>query len=135
MESTQYSEDWPFVRRRLMRRARHVYAGLVMALAIFPALPPAVGGIVAQQVPGSIGGTVVDASTLRPVSGAVVNVVGTNQSALTNAVGRFTITGIRAAVGEAVSVRVQFMGFASHTARIPAGSLEARIELEPSAIP
>ena len=105
-----------------MRQVRQVCAALVMALALLPALSPGESGrIAAQEVPGRIAGTVVEKTTLRPVGGALVTIQGTNQSVMTNPQGRFTLTGIRAPVGEAVPVRVQLIGYASQTARIAVG--------------
>lgn len=118
-----------------MRRVCHVCAVSVMALAFLPGLPTAsFGRIVAQQVPGSIGGTVVDRSDLRPLSGATVTVLGADRSTLTNTQGRFTVMGITTPVGEEVTVRVQLIGYASQTVQIPVGSLDAYIELQPSPI-
>jgi TonB-linked SusC/RagA family outer membrane protein len=118
-----------------MRRVRHVCALLVAVVAFLPPLTPAASGsLIAQQVPRSIGGTVVDASNLRPLGGAQVSVVGADQSVLTDTRGRFILTGIEAPAGREVSIRVQLIGYASQTAQISVGSLEADIQLQPSPI-
>jgi TonB-linked SusC/RagA family outer membrane protein len=118
-----------------MRRVRHVCALLVTALAFLSTLTlAAFGDLAAQQVPGSIGGTVVDASNLRPLGGAEVTIVGVNQTVLTNAQGRFILTGIEAPAGQEVSIRVQLIGYASQTVQVPVGSLEVNIQLQPSPI-
>jgi TonB-linked SusC/RagA family outer membrane protein len=115
-----------------MRRVPHVCALLVTSLAVLGALPYAPAA--AQQTPGAIGGTVVDASTSQPLSGANVTLVGTSRSVLTNPQGRFTFTGIQAQAGAAIAVRVQLLGYAAQTAQIPVGTQQATVALQPSAI-
>ena len=87
---------------------------------------------VVQLAPASIAGVVVDATTLQPLSGALVNIQGTNRSALTDPQGRFSITGIEA--GTTPNVRVQLIGYATSTTEVPLGSQNVRIALEPSAV-
>ncbi len=118
-----------------MTRVRNMCVALVLALALLPALPmAALGSLAAQQVPASVAGTVTDAATLQPLSGALVVIEGTNRSTLTDAQGRFNLTNIDAQPGATVSVRVQLIGYATQTAQIPVGTTNANIALQPSAI-
>lgn len=118
-----------------MRRVCHAVSLLLIAVPFLASLPAtALGRLHAQQAPGSIAGIVVDGSTFQPLGGASVTVVGTDQSVLTNPQGRFTFTGISAAAGGQIPIRVQLLGYASRTVQVPAGSLEVTVELQPSAI-
>jgi TonB-linked SusC/RagA family outer membrane protein len=115
-----------------MRRVPRVCALLVTTLAVLGALP--YGDAAAQQTAGTIGGTVLDASTSQPLAGANVTLVGTSRSILTNPQGRFVFTGIPTEAGAAVSVRVQLLGYAAQTVPIAVGTLQATVALQPSAI-
>jgi len=62
-----------------------------------------------QAQTGSVTGSVIDATTGQPLVGAQMVIVGTNQGALTNAEGRYLITGV--ALGER-TVRAIIIGYA-----------------------
>src|SRR5687767_9697785 len=78
--------------------------------ALLAALVPAAPRPVAAQA-GEVAGTVVDAQA-RPVVGAQVSVQGQSR-ALTDAGGRFRITGLR---GSQVTLAVQRVGYSRATA-------------------
>ena len=83
----------------------------------------------AQQ--GVVGGTVVAASTLEPLAGAQVSIVGTNLGGLTNQAGRFLIQGVS---GTEVTIQVVMLGYGTTTAQIRVGETNLRISLGQSAI-
>lgn len=60
------------------------------------------------QATGTVRGTVIAAETLRPLSGAQVNVVGTGRGTLTNSAGEYLIPGVPAG---SRTVRVQMIGY------------------------
>jgi TonB-dependent SusC/RagA subfamily outer membrane receptor len=111
-----------------MRPLSIVRASLLVALTFLFAHP-----VSAQQVPANVAGTVADASTLQPLSGALVVLQGTNRSVLTDAQGRFNITGIEGQAGT-VTLRVQLIGYATSTTSVPLGTQNASIMLQQSAI-
>ena len=78
--------------------------GLVMLAALSATVQPA-----ATQETGSVRGTVVDASTRKPLSGAQVFITETGQGSLTDASGRYLVVNVPA--GEN-TVRVQLIGYA-----------------------
>jgi TonB-linked SusC/RagA family outer membrane protein len=80
---------------------------------------------------GSIRGVVEAERTMRPVSGAFVEVVGTNRSMLTDANGRFQFVGLS---GSAVTLRVTLIGFRATERNVRVGDMAVRIALSESAI-
>ena len=81
----------PYLMRKMsgMQRCkvgRAAFGGLLALLTIFAAEPA-----LAQE--GSVGGTVLD-ETGAPVSAAQVQIVGTNRGTLTDARGRYVVTGV-----------------------------------------
>ena len=116
-----------------MRRAFPVCVLLVSLSGLFSGLPVGVGDVVAQQA-GTTGGTVVDAATAQPLSGAAVLLVGSDRTVLTDTQGRFTFSDVPAQAGAQVTVRVQLLGYATQTAQIAAGSVDATVQLRTSAI-
>jgi TonB-linked SusC/RagA family outer membrane protein len=82
----------------------------------------------------SVMGIVIDASSGQPLSNAVVTVMGTSRSALTNAQGRFLITGLESLGLTSVTLQARVIGYAagSATASLGAGNIE--IALQPSAV-
>jgi TonB-dependent SusC/RagA subfamily outer membrane receptor len=81
-------------------------------------------GLSAQQ--GVVGGVVVAAGTLEPLSGAQVAIVGTNLGGLTNDAGRFLIEGIS---GTEVTVQVVLLGYGTTTVQATVGVTNLRISL------
>jgi TonB-dependent starch-binding outer membrane protein SusC len=86
-----------------------------------PALEPAPGAVSAPRTEPAaaavtmaavVTGTVSDSASGRPLANAQVVVVGTNLGALTNAAGRYTITGVPAGTH---TVRVILIGFGPQT--------------------
>src|SRR5690554_3030114 len=63
-----------------------------------------------SQATGTVMGTVVEARTMRPLSGAQVQVVGTGIGALTNADGRFMLVNVAAG---ATTIRAGMIGHGS----------------------
>jgi TonB-linked SusC/RagA family outer membrane protein len=88
--------------------------------------PPA-----AQAQEGSIRGVVEADRTLRPLSGALVEVVGTNRNMLTDANGRFQFVGVQ---GPEVTLRVSTLGYRTAERTVRVGDMNVRISLGESAI-
>ena len=108
-----------------MSKARVLWALLLLAVA------PAT---VAAQQQGTIQGTVVDATSLAPLSGAQIQIPGLNVGTLTNQQGRYQLVGIPA--GPRV-VRVSVIGYAAteRTVDVPtSGAVSLDFSLEPSAL-
>lgn len=101
--------------------------GLALAQVV---LPPSA----ASQSAGTITGTVVDASTMRPVNGAQVTVVGTGRGTLSDARGGFLLTNVPAG---SHTVRATNIGYRTteETVAVSPGEV-ARVEfaLEISAV-
>ncbi len=93
-----------------------LHRGLAVLLLVF-AVPLAA---VAQQQ-GTVQGTITDAVTLQPLSGAQVQIVGTGLGTLTNAQGRYTILNVPAG---SQTVRVNIIGYTpeEQTINVGAGS-------------
>jgi len=90
------------------------------------------GAAAAQQ--GTITGRVTDARTGQPVPSAQVRVTGSNQVALTNAEGTYTLRGV--AAGPA-SVRVLVIGYGERSQPVTVGAGQAAtldFTLQPSAV-
>jgi TonB-dependent SusC/RagA subfamily outer membrane receptor len=91
-----------------------------------------VGAAAAQQ--GTITGRVTDARSGQPVPSAQVRVVGSNQMALTNAEGRYTLRGVSPG---ATSVRVLVIGYSERSQQVTVATGEPAtldFALQPSAI-
>ncbi len=90
-------------------------AAAIAALALL-LVPPAL----AAQQPGAVAGSVTDAQSLEPLSGAQVFLPGTDLGALTDAEGRYRIEGVPAGTHE---VRVQLIGYrpTSQTVQVSGG--------------
>ena len=88
-----------FVRTVAARFA--VFSALSFALAVTPAESQA-------QARGTIRGQVVDAVTMRPLSGAQVSVLGTGAGALANQSGQFLILNVTTG---SQTVRVDLLGY------------------------
>ncbi|MBL8982193.1 MAG: SusC/RagA family TonB-linked outer membrane protein [Gemmatimonadetes bacterium] len=73
---------------------------------------------------GVVGGTVVDARTLRGLDGAQVQVDGTTLGALTDGSGSFRITGVS---GAQVTLQVRRLGFKPATVTARSGQTDLRI--------
>jgi TonB-dependent starch-binding outer membrane protein SusC len=100
----------PMADTRWNRRRRGPWFAL-SALLAFLVLP----GAAESQDTGTIQGSVSDRSTLRPLAGAQVQVVGTTRGGLTNREGQFTITNVPAGPQE---VRVTFIGYRTETQEV-----------------
>jgi TonB-linked SusC/RagA family outer membrane protein len=94
--------------------------------AVMCVAPPAA---VAQD--GAVRGVVEAERTLRPVSGALVELVGTNRSMLTDASGRFQFVGLG---GAEVTLRVTIIGYRSSERTVRVGDMSVRIPLVETAI-
>ncbi len=91
------------------RRCAQIFA--LPALLIFLLLP----GTTEAQETGAIEGTVTDRSTLRPLTGAQVQVLGTNRGIVTDRDGQFRIANFAAGTYE---VRVTYIGYRSETQEV-----------------
>ncbi len=89
------------------------HALLVGLIALVP------NGLFAQST-GTLTGTVVDASTLRPLSGVQIFVVGTQRGSLSNQQGQFSVTGVPAGQQQ---VRATLVGYSpmSQTVNVTPG--------------
>ena len=76
-------------------------------------------------------GVVVEELTLRPLAGAQVVVEGTGRGTLTDADGRFLLTGL---IGSDVTLRVVMIGYRGVTRSVATGTTDLRIALAESAI-
>ena len=88
-----------------------------IAAAILLTIP-----VSAQQGTGSVTGTVVDKSGRAPLNGVQVSIDGTQRGALTDARGRYTITGVP--VG-ARTVRAQYIGYRTETQAVTVSAGQA----------
>lgn len=93
---------------------------LVVAGATLALLAASPGWLHAQEV-GQIRGRVVDANTLRPLSGVQVTIPGTLRGALTDGSGEFDISDV--SVGEAI-LRAKIIGYAAAEQRVTAAAGE-----------
>ncbi|MGQ0649512.1 MAG: SusC/RagA family TonB-linked outer membrane protein, partial [Gemmatimonadaceae bacterium] len=75
---------------------------------------------------GAVGGTVVDARTLRGLDGAQIQVDGTQLGAMTDGSGTFRITGV---TGTQVTLQVRRIGFRPATATARVGQTDLRISM------
>jgi TonB-dependent SusC/RagA subfamily outer membrane receptor len=88
----------------------------------------------AAQPTGTVGGTVVDAVSRRPLSGAQISIEGTQRGTLTDGRGRYLI--LQAPIGQH-SVRVTYIGYASQSRTVTVtvgGAATADFELAISAV-
>jgi TonB-linked SusC/RagA family outer membrane protein len=79
---------------------------------------------------GVVGGRVTEEGTRQPIPGAQVVVSGTTLGALTDAAGRFRITGVQ---GTEVTVVARRIGFASQTKSVTVGDTTVEFVLAPRA--
>src|SRR5690606_5655710 len=114
------ARGWTRVRRSLSR-------GLCWTV---PALLALVVSVEAQQS-SSVLGTVVSSGSLRPLAGAQVYVEGTDRGTLTDANGRFALTGLS---GSQVTINVVMIGYREVSTTVPVGATDVRIELSESAL-
>ena len=115
----------PGYARSPSRRDRALPWFTVLAVAGALALP---SQALAQQ---PIGGTVVDAETLRPLFGAQVSVDGTSLGTLAGANGAFLIEGVP---GATATMRVLMIGYATWEETVNVGDRAIRVELRRQAI-
>ncbi len=111
-------------------RGRTAMGAAVVLLVALAAMPAGLG---AQQR-GTIRGTIKDAATTRPLSGAQVAVVGTGRGALADANGAYVIPDVAAG---AATVRVTMLGYgpAEQQVTVTAGaSATADFELAQTAV-
>jgi TonB-linked SusC/RagA family outer membrane protein len=99
---------------------------LLPLLAVFTLL--AARPAAAQDV---VAGVVINSQTGQPLSGALVNITGTERGAITDAQGRFRLVGVE---GQTVTLRVQLIGYAPLTRTVTVGSENLQLPLEQTAI-
>jgi TonB-linked SusC/RagA family outer membrane protein len=87
------------------------FTTLTLAVGVLIALgaPPSLH---AQQEPGTIRGTVINAETGQPVEAVQISVVGTQRGTLTDARGMYIVVGVPAGAHQ---VRAQYLGFGTIT--------------------
>jgi len=108
---------------RFNRTARFLAA---CALAVMLAVPPP-----ALSQEGSIVGVVEGGRTLMPISGALVEIVGTDRGALTDANGRFFFVGL---TGTQVTVRITMLGYRTVEQTVRVGDTNLRFTMTEVAI-
>ncbi|CAN5842463.1 SusC/RagA family TonB-linked outer membrane protein [soil metagenome] len=109
--------------RRLRRR------GWLAAILTLCLIPLAAASLAAQE--GSVGGVVIAEQSLRPLQGAQIVVVGTGRGTITDASGRFLITGL---TGPEVQLQVRMLGYRNITQPVRVGDTSVRITLAESAV-
>ena len=107
--------------------------GSVLPVAFASRSRPGARALVApvSQAADSVAGTVLNAATGQPLSGAAVRVAGTGRGVLTDARGRFRVAADR---GGRVSLQVQMVGYAPLTASAAVGATNLELRLEPAAL-
>jgi TonB-linked SusC/RagA family outer membrane protein len=108
--------------------SRHSCRALIAASLLW-AVPGLVSPAAAQD--GAVRGVVEAERTLRPVSGALVELVGTNRSVLTDANGRFQFVGLS---GVEVTLRVTSIGYRATERQVRVGDMNVRIAIAESVI-
>ena len=102
------------------------FAWLLLLAAL---LMGSVQRVEAQQ--GTVRGTVVHEQSLRPLAGAQVSVPGTGAGSLTDANGRFMITGL---ADSQVPLEVRMIGYRTVSRMVDVGSTDIQVALSESAI-
>jgi len=108
---------------RFIRTARFLAA---CSLAVMLAVPPP-----ALSQEGTIMGVVEGGRTLMPISGAVVEIVGTDRSALTDGNGRFLFLNVP---GTQATLRVSMMGYRTIEEAVRVGDVGLRLTMAEVAI-
>jgi TonB-linked SusC/RagA family outer membrane protein len=85
----------------------------------------------AQQAEGVISGTVVAAASQRPLAGAQVSVADQPAAAVTDASGRFHVTGVS---GTQVALTVRLIGYRPETRTVTVGATDVRFALTERAV-
>lgn len=120
MRDTAGSRERPDVIRGL----RSLVAATLLAVA-----SGAVDTAVAQD--GAVRGTVTHERTRRPIVGAQVVAVGTDRGAITDASGRFAVTGLS---GPQVTLRVSMLGYRAVERQVGVGATGVDITLAETAV-
>src|SRR5690606_16776522 len=103
---------------RGLARTRAAWRGALALLLLTIALGPAAGGTLRAQAAGVVGGTVVTDGVLQPLAGVQITVTGTDLAALTDASGRFTISGVQ---GSQVELQARRIGYRPATVNARVG--------------
>ena len=119
-----------------------IAVGTLVSAATLDVLPVAAGpsshegessivSVPSRQQEPVVGGTVVERTSQRPISGAQVVVDGTGNGVVTDGRGRFRLDGVS---GGTVTLRIVMIGYGSILREVPVGTTDVRIELTESAI-
>jgi TonB-linked SusC/RagA family outer membrane protein len=103
--------------------------GMARLIAVAITLCAAAPELFAQG--GVVAGTVRRAVTLSPVEGVRVSVEGAEQSAITDAAGRFRLTDVR---GDSVTLQARRLSFTAVNQRVAVGASDVRILMNESAV-
>lgn len=103
------------------------YAIALIAVASFQAISPS--AVQAQQ--GAVGGTVVEATSGRPLTGAQIVAAGTSRGAIADANGHFVISGLS---GTEANLEIVMIGFKTARRSVRVGEANVRIELALDAV-
>ena len=104
------------------------WLGGLLALGLL-VVPVATTMAAAQST--SIGGTVVHEGTLRPIAGAQVVVEGTGRGTITDAAGRFLVTGLS---GAEAQLQVTMLGYRPVSRSVRVGDTAIRVALSETAV-
>ncbi|MGQ0560447.1 MAG: SusC/RagA family TonB-linked outer membrane protein, partial [Gemmatimonadota bacterium] len=103
-------------------------------------LPAIVGGflcaaqLAAQTPTGTVVGRVVDGTTLQPISGASVTIVGTTRGTLTEPNGRFALTGIPAGSQRVMASLIGYSSLQQDVTVTAGASVSVEFSLTPQAV-
>ncbi len=112
-----------------IRVPRSILLLLLLATLVWPSAPFGQGELQAQA--GVVGGVILDGSTMEPVAGAQVAVVGLDIGSITNQSGRFMIQRVP---GTEVTLRVVMMGYRTETIEVAVGTTDLQIVLGQAAV-
>ncbi len=113
-------------------RGRPVRGGMAgICLALLASVLLLLGQAAPAHAQRLVGGTVVDASTGRPIAGAQVAVQGTQLGSLTDNRGRFLVLNVP---GERVTLRVVMIGYRDLTVTVEVGRGDLVLEMNETAI-
>ncbi len=105
--------------------------GAAVLLAAFAAVAALLSPGAVRAQAGEVGGTVVAANSLQPLSGAQISVVGTNNGVVAGPDGRFVLHGV---AGAQVELQATMLGYKTATQTVAVGTMDVRFELAQSAI-
>ena len=113
----------------------HAGAGLLGGLLLPAALLAATPAAVRAQWPGEVSGRVVDAATGAPVEGASVRALEQGRAAVSDAAGRFVLTGLEPGEHELLATRLGYATLRRPVEIRDGRAATVRLALSPVALP